>query len=79
MTGDFEAMAAFLADAATHGGAKTERIDTHTAVVVAVGERAWKLRKPVDYGWLDYSTPERRRVCAAGDVGIAAMLKVSES
>ena len=68
MTGDFEAMAAFLADPAAHGGAETERIDTHTAVVVAVGDRAWKLRKPVDYGWLDYSTPERRRVCAEREI-----------
>ena len=65
----WEAMAAFLADPATHGGAKTQRIDTHTAAVVMAGDRAWKLRRPVDYGWLDYATRERRRVCAEREIG----------
>jgi len=65
---EFEAMAAFLADPATHGGAETERIDTHTAAVVLSGARAWKLRRPVDYGWLDYSAPDLRRECAAREI-----------
>jgi len=64
----FEQMVDFLADPATHGGAETRRIDTHTAAVVLAGERAWKLRRPVDYGWLDYSTPARRRDCALREV-----------
>jgi hypothetical protein len=61
---DWDAMAAFLADPASHGGAETQRIGTHTAVVVLAGDRAWKLRRPVDYGWLDYATRARRRQCA---------------
>lgn len=65
---EFEDMAAFLADPATHGGVGTRRIDTHTAAVVLAGERAWKLRRPVDYGWLDYATPARRRACARREV-----------
>ena len=70
---DFEAMAAFLADPAAHGGAETEpiearRIDTHTAAVILAGERVWKLRRPVDYGWLDYGTRARRRLCAAREI-----------
>ena len=65
---DFESMAAFLADPATHGGAGTQRIDTHTAAVVVAGDRAWKLRRPVDYGWLDYSTRARRRYCAEREI-----------
>ena len=64
----FEAMAAFLADPATHGGAGTRRIDTHTAAVVLAGARAWKLRRPVDYGWLDYSTRARRRLFAEREI-----------
>lgn len=54
-------MAEFLADPAAHGGAETVRIDTHTAAIVLVADRAWKLRRPVDYGWLDYATRARRR------------------
>jgi aminoglycoside phosphotransferase family enzyme/predicted kinase len=63
-------MAAFLADPVTHGGAETQRIDTHTAAVVIAGDRAWKLRRPVDYGWLDYATRERRRVCAEREIAL---------
>ena len=35
-------------------------IETHCAVVVLAGERAFKLKKPVHLGYLDFSTPERR-------------------
>ena len=68
--GNWEGMAAFLADPATHGGAETQRIDTHTAAVVMAGDRAWKLRRPADYGWLDYATRERRRVCAEREIAL---------
>lgn len=34
--------------------------DTHSAVVFFAGDRAWKLKKPVDLGFLDFSTPEAR-------------------
>ena len=67
---DWGSMAAFLADPATHGGAETQRIDTHTAAVVVAGDRAWKLRRPVDYGWLDYSTRARRRHCAEREIAL---------
>jgi aminoglycoside phosphotransferase family enzyme/predicted kinase len=69
---DWEMMAAFLADPATHGGAETHRIDTHTAAVVVAGDRAWKLRRPVDYGWLDYATRARRRECAEREIALNA-------
>ena len=67
---EWESMAAFLADPATHGGAETRRIDTHTAAVVVAGKRAWKLRRPVDYGWLDYATRARRRHCAEREIAL---------
>ena len=69
---DFERMAAFLAEPATHGGAETARIDTHTAAVVLAGKQAWKLRRPVDYGWLDYATLERRRGFAQAEIDLNA-------
>lgn len=65
---DWDQMAAFLADPATHGGVETQRFDTHTAAVVVAGERAWKLRRPVDYSWLDYATRARRRECAEREI-----------
>lgn len=38
--------------------------ETHSATVFFVGERAYKLKKPVDLGFLDFSTVEARRaVC----------------
>lgn len=38
--------------------------ETHASVVFLTRERAFKLKKPVDFGFLDYSTPGRRlRMC----------------
>lgn len=38
--------------------------ETHAAVVFLIGDRAYKLKKPVDLGFLDFSTREaRERVC----------------
>lgn len=38
----------------------TERIDTHAAVIVLNGDRAWKFKRPVRFSYLDFSTPDRR-------------------
>ncbi|WP_242907192.1 bifunctional aminoglycoside phosphotransferase/ATP-binding protein [Actinomadura terrae] len=38
--------------------------ETHIGVVFFVGDRAYKLKKPVDLGFVDFSTPElRARAC----------------
>jgi hypothetical protein len=38
--------------------------ETHSAVVFLVGDRAYKLKKPVDLGFLDFSSPAKRlRAC----------------
>ena len=34
--------------------------EAHSAVVFFVGDRAYKLKKPVNLGFLDFSTPEAR-------------------
>jgi len=34
--------------------------ETHSAVVFFAGDRAYKLKKPVSLGFLDFSTPEAR-------------------
>src|SRR5690606_32625861 len=36
-------------------------IETHISWVLLAGEHAWKLKKPLDLGFLDFSTLERRR------------------
>ena len=41
-------------------GAETERIDTHAAIVLLAGDRAFKLKRPVRYSFLDFTTLERR-------------------
>ena len=38
-----------------------ERIDTHAAVVLLVGDRAYKMKRAVRYSFLDFSTLENRR------------------
>ena len=42
--------------------------ETHSAVVFFVGDRAYKLKKPVDLGFLDFSTPQKRAVACAREV-----------
>jgi aminoglycoside phosphotransferase family enzyme/predicted kinase len=38
--------------------------ETHAGIVFFVGDRAYKMKKPVNLGFLDFSTPERReRAC----------------
>ena len=47
-----------------HSVAQVERIDTHVSTVLLAGEYAYKLRKPVNLGFLDFSTLElRQRDC----------------
>ncbi len=55
---------AFLSDPASHGlpaDAAVERIDTHVATVFLAGERAYKMKRPVAYSFLDFTTLAARR------------------
>lgn len=38
-----------------------EYLQTHISSVLLTGEKAYKLKKPVDFGFLDFSTLERRK------------------
>lgn len=42
--------------------------ETHISVVTFVGDRAYKLKKPVDLGFLDFSTVARRREACQREV-----------
>lgn len=56
----------FLTRRETHDGAATTRIDTHGAVVVLAGRRAFKLKRAVRFPYMDFSTSElRRQMCEA--------------
>ncbi|MBI1683951.1 bifunctional aminoglycoside phosphotransferase/ATP-binding protein [Caulobacter hibisci] len=47
--------------AAWFGTRADQTIETSCARVFLVGESAWKVKRPVDFGFLDYSTLELRR------------------
>lgn len=52
----------FLSSRAAHGEdpARVQLIETHMSWVVIAGERVLKMKKPVRYPFLDFSTPEAR-------------------
>jgi hypothetical protein len=54
-------VATWLADPATHAGLAVGLHETHGALVALVGDRAFKLKKPVRFPYMDFSTPGRRR------------------
>jgi uncharacterized protein len=58
-----DALLAFLSDPRSYGlpGAEVERITTHAAHVFLVGERAYKMKRPVRYSFLDFTTLNRRK------------------
>jgi aminoglycoside phosphotransferase family enzyme/predicted kinase len=68
ITEDQSEVVDFLALPSTHGGARVERIDTHSAVVFLAGQRAYKLKRAVRYDYLDFSTVERRRAMCDAEV-----------
>jgi aminoglycoside phosphotransferase family enzyme/predicted kinase len=66
---DQAAVIAFLGNPESHPGAPAvERLDTHTASVFLVGNRAYKLKRAVRYDYLDYSTLELRRAACEAEV-----------
>ena len=45
-----------------------EHIETHISHVLLAGDYAYKLKKPLNLGFLDFSTLERRRFCCAEEL-----------
>lgn len=50
-----------LADSLTTRGQPAQLIETHISWVIVAGDRAWKLKKAVAPGFLDFRSVERRR------------------
>lgn len=51
-----------------HGIDDAALIETHISWLVLVGDFAYKLKKPVDLGFLDFSTLEKRKHCCEEEV-----------
>ncbi|MFE8017199.1 AAA family ATPase [Streptomyces antibioticus] len=47
-----------------------EVCETHTAIVFFAGDRAYKVKKPVDLGFLDYTTRAARRAACAREIAL---------
>lgn len=54
-------LAQWIASGALFGGQPVRVVATHAALIFLCGDRAWKLKRPVRLGYLDFSTAERRR------------------
>lgn len=52
----------------SHPVDRVEHIETHISHVLLAGEYAYKLKKPLQLGFLDFSTLERRRFCCHEEV-----------
>src|ERR1700685_2256162 len=63
---------AFLGDAATHGGTKVKRIETHAASVFLAGDRVLKIKRAVRFPFLDYSTLEKRKQACEAELAVNA-------
>ncbi|MDX5362979.1 MAG: AAA family ATPase [Pseudazoarcus pumilus] len=51
-----------------HPVGQVECIETHASWVILAGDYAYKIKKPLDLGFLDYSTPARRRAMCEEEV-----------
>jgi aminoglycoside phosphotransferase family enzyme/predicted kinase len=66
--GDQSDVLAFLDSGVAFGGIPPKRIDTHCASIFLAGPRAWKLKRAVRFGYLDFSTPERRHAALEAEL-----------
>ncbi len=59
---DFSSISKLLSDRAfSHDTQKIELVETHISWVILTGDLAYKIKKPVDLGFLDFSTLEQRK------------------
>ncbi len=70
VTEDQTEIVTFLDSPSAHGGAEVERVETHASVVFLAGSRALKLKRAVRYGYLDFSTADRRKAMCEAELRI---------
>ena len=61
-------------DVYDHSVKKLELLETHISWVVLTGEFAYKIKKPVNFGFLDFSTLEKRRSFCEQEVRLNSRL-----
>ena len=57
-----------------HPVGKITHLQTHVSSILLTGERAYKIKKPVDFGFLNFSTLELREVNCRREVALNARL-----
>jgi aminoglycoside phosphotransferase family enzyme/predicted kinase len=65
-----EPVFAFLADPASHGGEKVTRVDTHAAVLFLGRERVLKVKRAVQFPFLDFSTVDKRKAACEAELDV---------
>jgi aminoglycoside phosphotransferase family enzyme/predicted kinase len=60
-----------------HHPDRVELRETHISWVFLAGDRAYKVKKPVVVGLVDYGTPERRRACCGEEIRVNRRLAPS--
>jgi aminoglycoside phosphotransferase family enzyme len=61
---------AFLDSPRTYGVATVERCETHGALVFLAGGRAYKLKRAVQFPYMDFSTPGRRHAFSLAELTV---------
>jgi uncharacterized protein len=61
-------------EAFEHPARDIRLIETHISWVILAGDYAYKLRKPVNFGFLDFSTLEQRRADCEAEIALNARL-----
>lgn len=62
--------ALLLPEAYPQGVAGVELVETHVSYLFLTGEHVYKVKKPVDYGFLDFTTVEKRRYFCHQEVAL---------
>ncbi|MGF1548092.1 MAG: AAA family ATPase [Thiotrichales bacterium] len=57
--------------------AAVDLVETHISSVLLTGTHAYKLKKPLDLGFLDFSTLEKRRICCEDEIRLNKRLAPS--
>ena len=61
-------------DVYDHQVADIQLIETHISWVILTGEYAYKIKKPIDLGFLDFSTLEKRLFCCNEELRLNSRL-----
>ncbi|MCU7796829.1 MAG: AAA family ATPase [Candidatus Thiodiazotropha sp. (ex Myrtea spinifera)] len=57
-----------------HGVDRIKHIETHISHLLLVGDFAYKIKKPIDLGFLDFSSLEKRRICCEEELRLNSRL-----